>query len=255
MLFINTRPENRAAALNQALLGAGYAIEALPLLELVAEPFNAELQQLYQQLPVVQVIVVVSPTAVEIGMQYLQQAGVTMQQLAHVQWVAVGRATAQALAQYQVDSHIPAVENSEGMLELPILQQYADAKIAFWRGLGGRQFMMQRLQQQGASILNFVLYHRQCPASSVLKFPGMLQQLQPEQTVAVLISSEASWLHWQQLCQYSQQRIDWVYVVLGERLVQLLKNSQSHAARPPILLHSLAATEIITTMRHWQGLR
>ena len=49
MLFINTRPENRAAALNQALLGAGYAIEALPLLELVAEPFNAELQQLYQQ--------------------------------------------------------------------------------------------------------------------------------------------------------------------------------------------------------------
>ena len=96
MLFINTRPEDRASTLTQALQEVGYQVEALPLLELVAEPFLESLQQLYQQLEQVQVIVVVSPTAVEVGMRYLQQAGISLDQLKHVQWIAVGQATAQA---------------------------------------------------------------------------------------------------------------------------------------------------------------
>jgi len=72
MLFINTRPQDRASTLTEALVDAGYQVATLPLLELKAEPFSFELQQLYQQLEQTQVIVVVSPTAVEVGMQYLQ---------------------------------------------------------------------------------------------------------------------------------------------------------------------------------------
>ena len=164
MLFINTRPEDRAVNLTQALLEVGHQVINLPLLELVAEPFSGHLRELYQQLEQVQVIVVVSPTAVDVGMQYLQQQKISLDQLKHVQWIAVGQATAQALAKFDIDSHIPEVENSEGMLELPILNQQVHLdKVAFWRGLGGRQFMMQQLQQQGVEILNFVLYRRQCP--------------------------------------------------------------------------------------------
>ncbi len=39
MLFINTRPDTRAAELTEALQKEGYQVESLPLLELVATPF------------------------------------------------------------------------------------------------------------------------------------------------------------------------------------------------------------------------
>lgn len=256
MLFINTRPEDRAGALTQALSEAGYQVVGLPLLELVAEPFSEGLQQLYQQLDQVQAIVVVSPTAVEVGMQYLQQAGVSLEQLQHVRWIAVGQTTAQALARFNIQSDVPQVENSEGMLDLPILKQQKNLKkIAFWRGLGGRQFMMQQLQQQGIEVLNFVLYRRQCPQQSFALFPEILNQINPQQPVTVLISSEASWNYWQQMCEQQQPPRAWIYLVLGERLAQLLEKTrtQTNKAFNIIQLENLSASEIIQRMRDWQG--
>ena len=212
MLFINTRPSDRASSLTQALTEAGYQVESLPLLELVAESFSEGMLQLYQQLEQVQVIVVVSPTAVEIGMRYLQQAGITLERLAHIQWIAVGKTTAQALAKFNIKSDAPEIENSEGMLQLPILRQHPHlSRIAFWRGQGGRQFMMQQLQQQGVEILNYVLYRRQCPIQSVTLFPKILKKIMPSQPVMVLISSEASWNYWQQLCGQDLIQAQWVY--------------------------------------------
>ena len=81
MLLINTRPSDRAISLTQQLQAAQVAVLELPLLELHAIPYSDELLHLYQQLEQVQIIVVVSPTAVKIGMQYLQQAGVELSAL------------------------------------------------------------------------------------------------------------------------------------------------------------------------------
>jgi uroporphyrinogen-III synthase len=256
MLFINTRPDDRASVLTQALREVGYQVEALPLLELVAEPFSETLQQLYSELVETQVIVVVSPTAVDIGMRYLQQAGIQLDQLQHIQWIAVGQTTAQALARLKIQSYVPEVETSEGMLALPILKQQADlTKIAFWRGLGGRQFMMQQLQQQGVEILNFVLYHRRCPKQSVYAFPEIVKKISLNQPVAVLISSEASWNYWQQLCTQYRVTAQWVYLVLGSRLVQVLQGTQPQATESfnIIQLENLSASEIIQRMSDWQG--
>ncbi|ERS00314.1 uroporphyrinogen-III synthase [Acinetobacter sp. COS3] len=256
MLFINTRPQDRASTLTEALVDAGYQVETLPLLELTAVPFSIELQQLYQQLEQTQVIVVVSPTAVEVGMRYLQQANIDLVQLTHIRWIAVGQATAQALAKFKIESLVPKVESSEGMLDLPILKQQDQLKqIAFWRGLGGRQFMMQQLQQQGVSVLNFVLYRRQCPELSVLKIPTILKNIEFHQQVAVLISSEASWNNWQQLTSQNQVEAEWIYLTLGERLTQLLTHSQAllNQASNIIQLEKLSASEIIHRIRCWQG--
>ena len=256
MLFINTRPKDRASALTQALIEAGHQVAALSLLELVAQPFSGELQQLYQQLDVTQVIVVVSPTAVEIGMQYLQQADIPLSQLTHIQWIAVGQATAQKLARYGIHSHIPEVETSEGMLDLPVLKQLQHlTQIAFWRGLGGRQFMMQQLQQQGINVLNFVLYRRQCPEISLSKFPEILNKITEYQKVAVLISSEASWKYWQQLCRNHPRSIQWIYLVLGERLVNVLQDAHDPVVPPIniIRLENLSASEMIQRIHDWQG--
>ncbi|MCG4607457.1 hypothetical protein L0O74_14115, partial [Bifidobacterium longum] len=70
MLFINTRPQDRAAKLSHTLRMAHIPVLDLPLLELLARPWSEPLSKLYPQLLSAQVIVVVSPTAVQVGMDY-----------------------------------------------------------------------------------------------------------------------------------------------------------------------------------------
>ena len=233
MLLINTRPSDRAIGLTQQLQAAQVAVLELPLLELHAMPYSDELLHLYQQLEQVQIIVVVSPTAAKIGMQYLQQAGVELSALGQVHWVAVGKATEQALARYGIHSDVPEVETSEGMLQLPVLKQLAvGSSVAFWRGEGGRQFMMDHLRASNIKVLNFILYRRQCPETAAKTLAENLGLLEAQQHFAVLITSEASWLNWLTLLQKDAEFIQRAcYLVLGPRLASILgKYQQQHQA-------------------------
>lgn len=230
MLFINTRPPERAQALTQRLVEADYQVIDFPVLALREKALDNRLSTLFQRLNSAQVIVVVSPTAVEVGMRYLAESGISLNQLKHVQWIAVGKTTAQALAQYGIESLIPDVESSEGMLNLPIFEQMLDLQsIAFWRGEGGRQFMMQQCQQRGIEILNFVLYERYCPSTSIELIPQIIATFaQQKPPYVVCISSEASWKNWLDLFLGHPNIIQAChYLVLGERLYQLLNHEKT----------------------------
>lgn len=257
MLFINTRPTDRAAALTAALSIQSIEVFELPLLELQAQAWSEQLQSCYQQLLYANVIVVVSPTAVEIGMQYLSLSGLSLAQLTHVQWIAVGEKTAQVLAQYGIAAHVPQIETSEGMLSLPELQQLKiNSKIAFWRGEGGRQFMMQHLQQQGMQIINCVLYQRGCPDHAQFKAQQLQQKLSTPQPYAVLISSEASWLNWCQLFEQQPKILESaVYLVLGQRLFALLQQyaQQQKCDLQIRLMHDLKPQVILKQLEQLQG--
>lgn len=228
MLFINTRPQDRAKPLTLALLDQGINVIELPLLELIERPCSDDLKSLYQQLPNTQVVVVVSPTAVEVGMKYLNQLNISLKDLSEIIWVAVGEKTAESLLNYGIKSIRPEVETSEGMLSLPILNELpSSSKIAFWRGEGGRQFMMETLSEQGHCILNFVLYERQCPEQSRLSRATIQQQLQQTPSYIMVVSSEASWLYWVDLIQHNDNILNKAdYWVLGERLFELLLKYQ-----------------------------
>lgn len=225
MLFINTRPADRSQSLTLALRAAQIDVLDLPLLELSAMPWSDQLQRQYEHLLSAQAVVAVSPSAVQFGMQGLARAGYAAQDLKHLQWIAVGEATAQALLEYGISSHVPEVETSEGMLRLPVLQhlQAADA-VAFWRGEGGRQFMMDTLLARGNSVLNFVLYQRQCPERSAALLQQYLPKLQSADRYALLISSEASWNNWLKLTAADGNVLDHAHVlVLGERVKSLIE--------------------------------
>ena len=229
MLFINTRPADRAQALTECLVRSGFQVIDLPLLGLKALPYTEALQQLYAQLRQTDVIVVVSPTAVDIGMQYLRQSGMLPAQLGHIQWIAVGQTTAKSLAAYGIHSLIPEVETSEGMLSLPIFQNMPHLqKIAFWRGEGGRQFMMQQCRDHHIEVLNFLLYERYCPESSIAAFAQLSHtDFQVQSHYWMCVSSEASWKNWLGLCQQHPQLLQKChYLVLGERLYQILQHDQ-----------------------------
>ena len=231
MLFINTRPLDRGGALTQRLLAAGYNVIDMPLLVLKPRPFDQQLNHLYQHLHQVQVIVVVSPTAVDVGMQYLREAQIDLTHLSHIQWVAVGQSTAQCLERHGISSHQPEVETSEGMLSLPLFRKLKPmTKVAFWRGEGGRQFMMQQCLAQQIEVLNFVLYERDCPSETrqnIFNIGQQIKQFAPPYWAC--ISSEASWKNWLQLFQdqpYIVQSCH--YLVLGERLYKLLNDDKYH---------------------------
>ena len=229
MLFINTRPIDRAQPLTQCLLQSGFTVVDLPLLELKPRPYDNILGQLYSQLLTMQIIVVVSPMAVQMGMQYLQQSGVSLTQIQHIQWIAVGKKTAQCLAEFGIASHVPEVESSEGMLDLPIFNTIENIQqIAFWRGEGGRQFMMQQCKERHINVLNFVLYERICPPETQTQFLNLLTMIEQfEPPYWNCISSEASWRNWLTLTQEYPQLLNAChYLVLGERLYQLLMHDK-----------------------------
>ena len=226
MLLINTRPESRATALTQALHIADPQLQVLnlPLLELTALPWSTLLAEQFTELTQVDIIVAVSPTAVELGMQGLTKSGILLKQLKQIEWIAVGQKTAECLAHYGINSHVPDIETSEGMLSLPVLQNAEGLRsVAFWRGIGGREFMMQQLQASGVHVLNMVLYQRKCPMSSAEYLKNHINLLYAQEKYAILISSEASWRNWLALID-SQELIEkGCYLVLGTRVHALLE--------------------------------
>ena len=258
-LFINTRPADRAQPLTAALKQNGYQVIELPLLELQACEYSSALDTLFQQLFDVQSIVVVSPTAVSIGMQYLQRSAVPLSKLKHIQWIAVGKTTADCLAEYGIQAHIPEVETSEGMLSLPFFKQQEDLKkIAFWRGEGGRQFMMQQCLERQIEVLNFVLYQRVLPEQSryiFQQFQVQFSQLHPDVKTWVCISSEASWNNWKLLCQHAPEVLNQMhYLVLGQRLSEILQldRKQYQYCFNIAQVEHLSPTVIIQTLAEYE---
>lgn len=222
MKFINTRPIDRAEALSSALQQRGHHVLNLPLLSLQPLALNTQLIEQYTALTSVDAVVVVSPIAVEIGLAYYQKLGFLLEDLAKIQWIAVGQATQHALMQMGLNSVVPEVETSEGMLSLPELNQYIGKKIAFWRGIGGRTFMMEQLQMQGTEIVNMLLYTRGMPDTSKHHVQQKLSQGD-----IVLISSEASWKNWLKLLALTTYSAHFFkYIVLGERVSAILQQAE-----------------------------
>ena len=221
MKFINTRPADRAEPLRLALQNLGHHVLDLPLLELKPLVLDAHLTAQYTAFLQADMVVVVSPIAAEIGLSYYCALNLDINQLQHKTWIAVGKSTAHVLKQYGIDSVVPEVETSEGMLSLPEIGALAQSTVAFWRGIGGRTFMMSELEANGFTVLNMLLYTRQMPEMSLLKDVLLLQK-----DDMVLISSEASWHNWLKLLSsFNYQSLDYRYVVLGDRVSEIVKQA------------------------------
>ncbi len=245
--IVNTRPTDRAAALTHTLTQAGYAVSCLPLLELVPAPFTAALQQQLAHIEQADIVVVVSPTAVELGLAYLQQLAINPVAL-KCQWIAVGQGTAEVLSRAGIDSVVPRIETSEGMLDLEVFQHAATAlNVMFWRGHGGRQLMLQTLQLQQHHTSSINLYSRQLPHQSKLRYQQLLNQ-RPD---VLLISSGASWQHWLELGQQYQPLMPAYILVLGERVQQIIQAYLDKQLKTKvILLQDLQPARILNALQH-----
>ena len=191
--------------------------------------------------------------------------------------IAVGEATAAVLndakldaASYQVLQ--PLIANNEGMLAMPEIESLqAGDKLLVWRGLGGRRLLVDTLQARGVHIDSIAWYERIMPAGAMAQYEEWQtqflaqQSLQQTNSVAqpkpiVIVSSGTAFEHWEAIVNAFAVKLsksdrskavrstlkltDFAYVVLGERLANMVARQQLSYWR----VEDLAPTTILAAI-------
>lgn len=174
--------------------------------------------------------------------------------------IAVGEATAAVLndvklptASYQVRQ--PTIANNEGMLAMPEIEGLqAGDKLLVWRGLGGRRLLVDTLQARGVHIDSIAWYERKMPMNAMAQYQQWLQDFNSQHEIGsitasqlekpiVIVSSGTAFEHWQSIVDATQvsnlgvenqalsvnkalKLSDFAYVVLGERLANMVAEQQ-----------------------------
>lgn len=176
------------------------------------------------------------------------------------QIIAVGQATATVLNQAKIEPTSyqvlqPEVANNEGMLAMPEIESLQSGdKLLIWRGLGGRRLLVDTLQARGVHIDSIAWYERTMPIDARSQYQQYQQDFfahnkeknaQSNQSKPiVVVSSGVAFEHWKHIVEgaqvetlvpkpdtdaieYAEESLplalsDFVYVVLGERLVKMV---------------------------------
>ena len=139
------------------------------------------------------------------------------------------------------------------MPEIDSLQ--AGDKLLVWRGLGGRRLLVDTLQARGVHIDSIAWYERKMPADAMTQYEEWQtqfltqQSLQQTTSVAqpkpiVIVSSGTAFEHWEAIVKAVAAKVveskssmdkpthpalqltDFAYVVLGERLANMVARQQ-----------------------------
>ncbi|UTF58702.1 uroporphyrinogen-III synthase [Gilvimarinus sp. DA14] len=160
-----TRPQPAAQQWQQWLAGQGYVADVISVMAI--EPVSVE-----QQLQAIKSVILdfdqyqkalfVSRNAAYYASQWLDDYW--PQWPVGVDCFAVGRATAEALAEADIPVRAlgddNSAMNSENLLAEPDLQDVAGEKIVIFRGCGGRELISRTLEERGAAVHHCELYHR-----------------------------------------------------------------------------------------------
>lgn len=188
---LNTRPAHQAAALSAALAAAGARVSELPLIAIEPLPLAPADERLLLDLDRYDGIFFVSANAAQRGLDAVANAW--------PQWpwrlpaYAVGERTAEVLRDAGLDVVVPARPDSEGLLDLPALQDVAGRRFLLCRGDGGRELLPETLRGRGAVVDVLALYRRVLPAAAAVQW----QALAPAMPDVVVLTTPDALRHWQ----------------------------------------------------------
>ena len=174
--------------------------------------------------------------------------------------IAVGEATASVLNNAKIEASNyqvlqPHIANNEGMLAMPEIERLqAGDKLLVWRGLGGRRLLVDTLLARGVHIDSIAWYERIMPVEAMAQYEqwlqGVLARNGMQDTSAsqpkpiVVVSSGTAFEHWESIVQAVAEKAlkqhtarenpailpyklsDFSYVVLGERLANMVAEQQ-----------------------------
>ena len=162
-----TRPQRQAQTTCALLAEQGYVPWAQPVMEItpLAE-LPAVTRAMLMDLDLYHIAIFISQNAVHYGLASIDQFWPQIP--VGVQFLAVGNATARALAAAGILADSPQVAmDSEALLALPALQQVEQQRVIIFKGEGGRTTLAETLAQRGARVDNCELYQRRACAEAV----------------------------------------------------------------------------------------
>lgn len=176
-----TRPDSAGRHLQHCLLQQGYQSYCQPFFDYQAGDSLEKLQTLQCQLDKPSIIFI-SVAAVEYA-HTLKPLSLWSAQ----QFIAVGSATAQALAKLGITALVPKNHDSEGLLALPELDNIAHSNFIIVRGDGGRELIADDLRRRGATVHYFESYRRVWRKYTA----DVIKTWQQQQINCILITSNA----------------------------------------------------------------
>lgn len=176
-IMLIVRPSARAAEDVETCLNAGWRAEVLSPVEIEADAAGLEL--LSEQYARADAVFWVSPTAIETAVPYLNLSdGIKIH-------IAVGQGSRRALERCLGRTVIAPHDgnDSEAVLRLPVWNSLPEgARVLFVRGHGGRDFLMNALQEKGFRTEVAEVYFRRHK-------PLNFQNFQAENITAAYITS------------------------------------------------------------------
>ncbi|CDZ77928.1 Uroporphyrinogen-III synthase [Legionella massiliensis] len=177
---LNTRPVDQAKQLSQAIEAAGGVAIECPALVIRCKE-KTWLNNLPNLNGVAQAIFI-STNAVDCCFKTL--IAELLPWPASIQIIAVGEATAAALSRYSLEAHlIPAIADSENLLQLEDLQNVQNKTILLFKGEEGRELIAETLQARGADIHLIEVYKREMPKPN----PQQLRFLWQNEVVDIIL--------------------------------------------------------------------
>ena len=158
--ILNTRPLPQGKQLSKSIADAGGVSIEFPAITL--EPTADSWLNDMPDLAKVSLAIFISPNAVDYYFSRLKQQQIAWPQTLKV--IAVGKASAAALAALHVRvDYIPAIADSEHLLELNVLQQIDKQRVLLIKGEGGRPLIGETLLARGAQLASLAVYRRVAP--------------------------------------------------------------------------------------------
>lgn len=157
MIPLVVRPAAQANQLVQMLRQLGHAPLCCPLLE--TRP-GCDLPHLGDMLREADLVIAVSMHAIHFAHHFLLQTGQTWP---HIDYFAVGQASADAFAEAGIQALCPADPRSEGLLALSALQGVSGRRVLILRGNDGRDLIARTLASRGALVHYCATYERHYP--------------------------------------------------------------------------------------------
>lgn len=217
-VVVITRPAGTAAALARRVRGLGGVPLLLPGLTLRGVADEAAARKGLQTVLQGDVLVFTSPAAVRF-------AAILAPLQTTAAMLAVGHGTARALRRYGIRMPLtPSQQDSEGLLEHPVLHDVRGRRVGLIGAAGGRGLLREQLAARGAQLHELHVYRRVAPRLDRRHVDALM--VLPSSAQVLLSSAEA--LHnlqqllpaaaWARLCAATA-------VVSSERLAAVARDS------------------------------
>lgn len=162
--IVITRPAHQAGSLAEKVRTAGGEVIRFPVIEIAEATDLAPFYRVVDALEAFDYAIFVSPNAVDRAMT-LMAARRTLPPALRV--AAIGDATVRALARHGVSNVVAPAHgfDSEALLAMPEWHGIRGARIAIFRGEGGRELLGDTLTRRGAQVEYAECYRRGMPAA------------------------------------------------------------------------------------------